>query len=803
MLLTIHDANLKKVAFIDNNKYDTLNYFNDTWTRYLETASSTFDFTVFKKSISSDVRQKRAYNYLNEKSFVSFQYDGRTYLHTIRKIEENEKTITCYGINLNLELINEYANPYKANRQMLFVEYCNEMDLLNFAKLSIGINEISDKKLMLEWDGQDTKLSRLLSLATKFGAELDFDTRLNSDSSIKDFKVNIYHENDDDHQGVGENSSTILKYGKNMNTLMRTVDKTNIYNMVRPTGTDENGNVVTISGLDDWSVVNEKGEREFYQFGEGLYAPLSMQMYPSTFTSTTTNDQWIRKDMTVDSSNPDVIRAMAYRELKKNAYPNVTYEVDGFGDLGIGDTVQIYDDGFHPILLVKARVSEQTISFTNPKNNKTTFSNFKKLENIISKQSQSAQQALVNHVYSVDFISSKGTILKNGEGETTLSFVFKKDGINSSFLRQEWYLNDELVSLDDSLNVDYQDLVDEKAKIRLKIIVNSDIFLEKEISIININDGAPASEEVMEELATKLPSSAIDLNANGTVTKSGAEVTGDTYATMIAADPTWAQKIGDKVKVNSDMIVDGAVTANKLTVDKLSALSADLGNITGGTIFLANEYLAPSGDFLTQSFSMSGQLNWQTVNTTAGTLTNLSIEGYSGFTLQENKIFGGASEYAFAIGKTGIAFSTSHGAAASGKMFSIGFDGSYTIVNADYIKQNVRVEKLFALPYGLQGRLDRIGDVVTLNVVRKIVRIDAAEYQTAFETLPYGFRPPSESVCLVAGNSSAAVNGTMILYFRPDGSIRFTNGTTGSRVWSGTSTWITGDRMPVLEAVSN
>ena len=62
MLLTIHDSSLRKVAFVDNEKQGTLNYFNDTWARYLETASSTFDFTVFKKAIISDVGQKRTYN---------------------------------------------------------------------------------------------------------------------------------------------------------------------------------------------------------------------------------------------------------------------------------------------------------------------------------------------------------------------------------------------------------------------------------------------------------------------------------------------------------------------------------------------------------------------------------------------------------------------------------------------------------------------------------------------------------------------------------------------------------------------
>ena len=60
MLLTIHDANLKKVAFIDNEKQNTLHYFDDVWTRNKETGSSTFEFTVLKKPTD------KTYNYLNE-----------------------------------------------------------------------------------------------------------------------------------------------------------------------------------------------------------------------------------------------------------------------------------------------------------------------------------------------------------------------------------------------------------------------------------------------------------------------------------------------------------------------------------------------------------------------------------------------------------------------------------------------------------------------------------------------------------------------------------------------------------------
>lgn len=490
MLLTIHDSNLRKVAFIDNDKQDTLNYFNDTWTRYLETGSSTFDFTVFKKAIISDVGKKRAYNSLNEKAFVSFHYKGKTYLYTIRKVEENEKVIKCYGINLNLELINEYSIPYKSPKAMSFKEFCEEMDLLNYTFLKIGINEVSDKKISAEWEGTDTKLNRLLSLAKKFGAEIEFDTRLNSDSSIKSFTVNVYHEHDDTHQGVGQISPTILKYGKNLKTITRTIDKTGIYNTVVPTGKDEHGNVIGISGLGPWSVNNAKGEREFYQSGAALYAPLSMQIYPSTFTHSTADDQWIRKDMTVESSNPEVIRSTAYRELKKNCYPAVTYEAEGFADLDIGDTVKVYDDGFSPTLLLEMRVSEQTISFTNPKNNKTTFSNAKALENRLSQGIQQQLDRMIEEAkpYTIKLATDNGVAFKNGQGQTIVTPTLMRGNkvIDAGW---RWTVDDVIKSTSARYIVNASD-VNQKMVLNVSAWIDNKKVASEQLTLINALDGS-------------------------------------------------------------------------------------------------------------------------------------------------------------------------------------------------------------------------------------------------------------------------------------------------------------------------
>jgi phage minor structural protein len=490
MLLTIHDSNLRKVAFIDNDKQDTLNYFNDTWTRYLETGSSTFDFTVFKKAIISDVGKKRAYNSLNEKAFVSFHYKGKTYLYTIRKVEENEKVIKCYGINLNLELINEYSIPYKSPKAMSFKEFCEEMDLLNYTFLKIGINEVANKKISAEWEGTDTKLNRLLSLAKKFGAEIEFDTRLNADSSIKSFTVNIYHEHDDTHQGVGQISPTILKYGKNLKTITRTIDKTGIYNTIVPTGKDDKGNVVDIRGLGPWSVNNSKGEREFYQSGAALYAPLSMQMYPSTFTHATGElDQWIRKDMTVESSNPEVIRSTAYRELKKNCYPAVTYEAEGFADLEIGDTVKVYDDGFSPTLLLEMRVSEQVISFTNPRNNKTTFSNAKALENRLSQGIQQQLDRMIEDAkpYTIKLATDNGIAFKNGQGQTIVTPTLMRGNkvINSGW---RWVVDGVIKATSPSYIVRGSD-INQKMVLTVSAWVDNKEVASEQLTLINTSDG--------------------------------------------------------------------------------------------------------------------------------------------------------------------------------------------------------------------------------------------------------------------------------------------------------------------------
>lgn len=829
MLLTIHNNNLQKVAYIDNEKQTTLNFFNDKWTRSLESGTSVFEFSVFKKKIKSDTVVEKAYKHLNERSFVSFRYKKKSYLFNVMKIEEDEHIIRCYCENLSLELLLEYQGAYKATKPMTFKEYLDEWGTLGLSKVRLGINQIKDAKKTLEWEGQETALARLISLARNFDAEIEFETKLQADSQLDEFVLNVYKAHDDKNQGVGrKRSDIVIKYGKNIKSIKRSIDKTKIYNAVKPIGRKEetkektskvsnpatsqvasggkkytggnlsyaghplsaalvqtilnlcvqrnllpsgvlaqlyleswwgasnvakrdnnwggitggaqtrpsgvvvttgsarpaneggtymhyasvddymkdytyllaeqtsggrkmygvkgkqnieeytkglfriggalydyaaagyahyialmrdirnginrtNGNILDklddlwrqpnnqvtqpnqpvtrtvkadkviavinemhglkgrrvgsgqcyalaawysmklggpglgggVTGLSGligagmaagkigtdyawdrfgWSVVrpsnpnqlkagaianikpynayqgtsvwghvsiivanngstvtvleqnyagrqyvvqnsypasaylgaietlcyppelkegktvegrtetgstpnvtapeaetkevsvstvevvidpkkkqewkNEKGEVEFYLEGSLLFAPISKRLYPSVLTGKETNDNWIRKDMEVETDSEDVLISTALRNLRKFCYPAITYEVDGFLDLDIGDTVKIQDTGFSPMLMLEARVSEQQISFSNPVENKTVFANFQALQNkvsdsLLTRMAKLAEKAVP---YELKLSTDNGTTFKNNVGQSVLKASLERNG---------------------------------------------------------------------------------------------------------------------------------------------------------------------------------------------------------------------------------------------------------------------------------------------------------------------------------------------------------------------------------------
>lgn len=693
MLLSILDQNLERVGFLDNEENTQgLEFYDDMWSRYLETGSATFDFSVDKKNLDLDTHNRRVYQTLNERSFVSFHDNGRAYLFNIMKTVEDENSITCSCENLNLELLNEYANAYKADKAYTFEEYCKKLDLLDFAALKLGINEISDQKRTLEWTGQDTKLKRLISLANNFDAEIAFETYLNDDSSLKVFRLNVFKEHDDTHQGVGaRRDDIILAYDDNIESITRTIDKTTIFNMIHPTGSDRtvthkvtktrtvnktvtvssggatntenalrniesrkgqrvgtgqcyalsalyssllggpglgggvtgisgrigagiaasnigtdyrwgafgwgveagsvskakagaivnikanygspfwtgiyghtaiiksiNGSNITVleqnyagrmyiventynlnaymagvqtlcyppelvagktvggqavtktvpvqetytedvqetvktvidsSKYKEWK--NSDGEVEFYVKNGNIYAPLSQKLYPAVLNGKVIGDNWIRKDISVETTDEAVLEATALKTLKAGCYPAVTYEVKGDADLEPGDTVKVRDDQFFPTLLLEMRASEVHRSFSNPDEDRTVFTNFKELENkvdanLLARMEEMAEAAVP---YTIKISSDNGTTFKNSEGESLFKAnLYKGEKLLASDVTWRW-------ALDGNVTVAMQYLakastIKDTAVLTVSAYIGNNEVATTEITLTNVNDGS-------------------------------------------------------------------------------------------------------------------------------------------------------------------------------------------------------------------------------------------------------------------------------------------------------------------------
>lgn len=100
------------------------------------------------------------------------------------------------------------------------------------------------------------------------------------------------------------------------------------------------------------------------------------------------------------------------------------------------------------------------------------------------------------------------------------------------------------------------------------------------------------------------------------------------------------------------------------------------------------------------------------------------------------------------------------------------------------------------MPYGLNATITRKDNLVTITLNRRITNIDVFEYREMLETIPSGYRPTAEVHMVIVPNSGSVTKSPSVLHFSSDGKIRFTNGTSGQHVYTGSLTYVTNDPYP-------
>lgn len=478
--IAILSANNTPVAFMDNQHKKSMHYWDDELHEYLQGTANTYTFTVSAKH--QDAENVTAGNK------VAFIHKGKSYYLNIVNTEQTEETITATAWSLSFELINEDAGEYKAGQAMSFAEYLTVFDAERTLKL--GLNEVSDKRITNEWTGTTSVLKRLFSLANVFSAEIEFETVLNRDYSLKEIVLNVYREHSDTNSGVGEyRNDIVLRYGKGITGIRKTTDAEKLYTCIQPTGKDG----LTINGLDK-KEYDENGNIEYFTDGALIRAPQARDRFPSNIVNK--DDAYIMLRKEYDTDSKDKLYSMALSDLKVASEPVVIYEVDGYFDTNIGDTVRMQDQEWTPVLYLQARVSEQVRSLTNPKTAKTVFTNYKELTSEISDDLLDRMQELINKtkVYTCSIATNNGIIFKNGVGSTTLTAYAYNNGVDvSGSLEIRWSKDGNEFYVGRSVTVNAED-VDVKAVYSFTAYENGVKRGYYEVTVTDVSDGEPGKD---------------------------------------------------------------------------------------------------------------------------------------------------------------------------------------------------------------------------------------------------------------------------------------------------------------------
>ena len=96
MQINIHNKDLEFIGLLDNDSQHTVNYGDDKWTRTLETGSSVYEFTAFKKDLDYSDEYSNPFNNLKVGNYVSFNYEGEDFLFKIMSTDRTGYEVYFY-----------------------------------------------------------------------------------------------------------------------------------------------------------------------------------------------------------------------------------------------------------------------------------------------------------------------------------------------------------------------------------------------------------------------------------------------------------------------------------------------------------------------------------------------------------------------------------------------------------------------------------------------------------------------------------------------------------------------------------
>ncbi|WP_347101752.1 hypothetical protein [Streptococcus anginosus] len=458
------------VGFFDNKsgiKYNSANL-----TQFLKGACSVLVLTYHSKKMIAQSGQK-----------LAFRFKDKDFWLNINSVKKTGYKIELTAYSLSLEANKEKRGPHKPANAMTIKQYIDYYDPEH--SFEIGINEVADKSIKLEWSGTDTILARLYSVANSFGAELEFVTELNDDYSLKRHVVNIYREGN-----LGKDKTGMpVRVGEKLKVINYSDNMDDFYTGIRRTGKDG----LTIAGLNK-KIYDDKGNLLFYSSGDTLYAPQARDKYPSIARKT--NDGYIvNEDSETEHANKEALFGYMLSELKKHCELKVDYEVEGAVDGSIGDRKTLIDARhFDPPLYVQARISEQTEALLETSNVKTTLSNYvRKSSQIANELLQRVEQlALEAAPYTIKLATNNGIVFKNNQGQSTI-YPSLKRGQKPVECTWKWLVDNQGFGTSPTFEVQAAGMSSKLVLTAIALIDGKEVAREQ-VTFTNVNDGKNGSD---------------------------------------------------------------------------------------------------------------------------------------------------------------------------------------------------------------------------------------------------------------------------------------------------------------------
>ena len=458
------------VGFFDNKA--GIRYNSANLTQFLKGACSVLVLTYHSKKMIAQSGQK-----------LAFRFKDKDFWLNINSVKKTGYKIELTAYSLSLEANKEKRGPHKPANAMSIKQYIDYYDPEH--SFEIGINEVADKSIKLEWSGTDTILARLYSVANSFGAELEFVTELNNDYSLKRHVVNIYREGN-----LGKDKTGMpVRVGEKLKVINYSDNMDDFYTGIRRTGKDG----LTIAGLNK-KIYDDKGNLLFYSSGDTLYAPQARDKYPSIARKT--NDGYIvNEDSETEHASKEALFGYMLSELKKHCELKVDYEVEGAVDGNIGDRKTLIDGRhFDPPLYVQARISEQTEALLETSDVKTTLSNYvRKSSQIANELLQRVEQLTLEATpYTIKLATNNGIVFKNNQGQSTIYPTLKR-GQKPVECMWKWLVDDQGFGTSPTFEVKAAGMSSKLVLTAIALVDNKEVAREQ-VTFTNVNDGAKGSD---------------------------------------------------------------------------------------------------------------------------------------------------------------------------------------------------------------------------------------------------------------------------------------------------------------------